>query len=372
MKSANVLTHALIVFPAVCLLCMTTQCRAQADDSTVSEMEQRRQISQRAAELLRAENFTELEKIADEYRTNRARLPSGFWKLFNFYEGVETPRTSSTGRDWELHLARLEKWRAQSPQSITAHTALAAAYVKYAWEARGSGYSGTVAEEGWQLFNERLHKAEEYVSLARKLPATDPHLDCVNLILAKGLSWDWGPYDDVFDAAVKREPGYMYLYFQKTSYCLPRWHGKRGDVEKFALAAMRLAPKTDGKAMYAYLAVYLRQYLEKNQTVFEVYHLSWPDVREGFRDMEKQYPHSLWNLNEFCMTACCAHDHTTAHELFERIGDHWDGEIWGNEGQYRKWKNWAEKPTTQPETTQEKAEEPSVLGRVVGELLSWW
>jgi hypothetical protein len=372
MKSANVLTHALIVFPAVCFLCVTTQSRAQEDDSTVSEMEQRRQISQHTAELLRAENFTELEKVADEYRTNKTRLPSGFWKLYNFYEGVEAPRASSTGRDWELHLARLEKWRAQSPQSITAHTALAAAYVKYAWQARGSGYGNTVTEEGWQLFRERLHKAEGYVEDARKLPSVDPHLDYVNLILARGLGWEWPRYNAVFDDAVKREPGYMYLYFQKATYALPRWSGKRGDVEKFALAAMRLTPKTDGKAMYARLAVCLKQYLGKDAWLFGAYHLSWPDVKEGFRDLEKRYPHSLWNLNQFCVTACHAKDSQTAHELFERIGDRWDGDVWNNEGQYRKWKNWAENPSAHPDATGEKAEEPSLWRRILGDLLSWW
>ena len=57
------------------------------------------------------------------------------------------------------HLARLEKWRAQYPQSITVYTTLAATYVNYAWQARGNGYANTVTDEGWQLFRDRIHQA---------------------------------------------------------------------------------------------------------------------------------------------------------------------------------------------------------------------
>jgi hypothetical protein len=345
MRNARAIVHSFITFSACCcLIGGAVRSFAQEDDSTVSEMELRRQLSQQSAELLRAENFDELEGVAGEFRTNKTRLPSGFWKLFNYYEGLEAPHASSTGRDWQTHLARLEKWRAQYPQSIAVHTALAASYANYAWQARGTGYADSVTEEGWQLFKERLHKAEECIAAARKLPATDPQLDCVNLMLAKGFNWDWRQYNAVFDEAVKREPQYMYLYFQKAGYSLPRWAGKRGDVERFTDEAVRLTQGAEGKVMYARLGVYLRQYVGKDEWFFDAYRLSWREMQEGFRDLEKQYPHSVWNLNQFCLMACHAKDSKTAHELFERIGDRWDADVWSNEGQYRKWKNWAENP----------------------------
>jgi hypothetical protein len=371
MKRARAFIHPLIVFAVGCLVSVTTRSLAQEDDSTVSEMEQRRQISRHAADFLHAESFEELEMTGEEFRTKRTRLPSGFWKLYNLYEGIESPRASSTGHDWEMHLARLEKWRAQYPQSIAALTALAGAYVNYAWQARGGGFAKTVTEEGWQLFRERLHKAEGYVEAARKLPATDPHLDCVNLILARGLDWDWRQYNAVFDDAVKREPQYVYLYFQKATYSMPRWHGKRGDVERFALEAARLTRDSDGKAIYARLAVCLKQYMDKDAWFFDVYHLSWPDVREGFRDLEKQYPHSAWNLNQFCLMACHAKDFKTAHELFARIGDRWDGDVWNNEGQYRKWKNWAENPSALTTDMGESDGELPLWKRLLRYLSSW-
>ena len=336
------------VVPACLLICVATHGFAQADDFSVPETGQRKQISQQAAELLRADNFAELEKTAEGFRATKSRLPSGQWKLFYFYDGLEAPRNGTTGTDWTAHLAQLEKWRTQYPQSITVHTALAQAYSGYAWQARGHGFVKSVTEEGWRLFRERMNKAEEYVVAARKLPATDPQLDRVELSVGgMGLSWDWRQYNAVFDDAVKREPQYSHLYVQKAMLCMPRWHGKPGDVERFALEAVRLTQATQGKAMYARLAVSLRKTTPKGSRFFDVYHFSWPDVRDGFRDLEKQYPHSLWNLNQFCTLACHANDARTAHELFDRIGDRWDADVWGDEGVYRAWKRWVASPAAQ-------------------------
>ena len=127
------------VVPACFLICVAAQSFAQEDDSTISEIEQRKQINRQAAESLQTGNCAELEKTAEGLRTNKSRLPSGLWKLCYFYEGIESPRNGTTGTDWTAHLGRLEKWRIQYPQSITVHTALAQAYMEYAWQARGNG-----------------------------------------------------------------------------------------------------------------------------------------------------------------------------------------------------------------------------------------
>ena len=69
--------------------------------------------------------------------------------------------------------------------------------------------------------------------------------------------------------------------------------------------------------------------------------------------------------------ACHARDCQTARELFQRIGDRWDADIWGNEGAYRTWKKWAESPATQPSAAKENAEELPLWKRVLREWFSW-
>ncbi len=316
------------------------------DDFTVSEMEQRRQITENARRLLREKQFAELEKLADDLRSSKARLPSGLWKLYNFYEGLERPGYDVSGQDWVAHLGLLNEWRTAFPKSPTARTALAAAYAAYAWVARGSGYASTVTEEGWRLFRERLHRAEQIIDDAEAESLYDPHLAYVHLQVGKGLSWPDRRHRQVFEQAIGREPCYPPYYFQRINWLLPRWNGQPGDSERFADEAIRLNESCEGVGLYARLAVYLYGFKPRDEWFFDAFALSWPKVRDGFDELEKRYPHSLWNLNYYCLLACAARDDRTAVRLFERIGDRWDGSVWGNEGEYRRWKNWAQNPAT--------------------------
>ncbi len=53
------------------------------------ELEVRKEIKERVERLFMAEQFDELEHLANEYRENKSRTPSGIWKLTNFYYGFE-------------------------------------------------------------------------------------------------------------------------------------------------------------------------------------------------------------------------------------------------------------------------------------------
>lgn len=50
-------------------------------------------------------------------------------------------------------------------------------------------------------------------------------------------------------------------------------------------------------------------------------------------------------LNYFAFYACLAQDWKTAHELFGKIGDRWDKEVWTYERRYQLWRDTAA-PTT--------------------------
>jgi Fur family transcriptional regulator, ferric uptake regulator len=52
--------------------------------------------------------------------------------------------------------------------------ALAAAYLRFAWKARGGGYANKVVPEGWKTFRERVQRTQEVLEEPRSLPAKDP------------------------------------------------------------------------------------------------------------------------------------------------------------------------------------------------------
>ena len=347
---------------------------AEGDDYTVSEMEQRRQISHQAQQLLRERKFAELESLAEDYRTNKTRLPSGLWKLYNFYEGLERPGYNASGQEWVAHFDLLNEWRTARPKSPTARTALASAYASYAWEARGSGYANTVTEEGWRLFKQRLKQAEDIIREAEGESLYDPHLASVHLQVGKGSSWPEREYRQVFEAAIKREPCYPPYYFQRINWLMPRWSGNPGDSERFAQQAISLNEGCEGKGLYSRLAVYLLMYKGHDSWFFDVFKFDWPTVRDGFDELEKQYPHSSWNLNYYCLFACEAQDDKTAHRLFQRIGDRWESSVWNNEGVYRKWENWAANPSAHPLERGDSSAHPVLWKKLlrIWVLMSWF
>lgn len=324
----------------LCSSVATLAATTQEDDFTVSESRQREQVSQEFKTLFRNKNWDQLEKRALEYRTQKLRFPSGRWKLELFYSAVESlPEGGSAPKNWSGYFATLEEWKAAKPQSVTPLIVLGSSYINYAWEARGTDYAKNVTKEGWRLFRERLVKARTLLEAADKMDVKDPQTYRELLIVAMAQGWPQSEYEDVFRKAIQAEPSYHPIYFEKATYLMPRWHGKPGDLERFAEQAVNLCP--EGEAIYARIAFTQSQEIDQDR-LFQEYHFSWPRIRQGFQAMQKQYPKSRWNLNTYCLMASIAGDQETARQLFEQIGENWTERIWSNEGRYLHWKHWAE------------------------------
>ena len=96
--------------------------------------------------MLHERNFEQLDCVADHARSNQERFPGGMWKLHELYKGLSEPvaQQHATEEDWKRLLELLQSWIAEQPKSITARVALASAWINYAWDARGRGYSDKV------------------------------------------------------------------------------------------------------------------------------------------------------------------------------------------------------------------------------------
>ncbi|PKN37116.1 MAG: hypothetical protein CVU62_10950 [Deltaproteobacteria bacterium HGW-Deltaproteobacteria-2] len=304
---------------------------AEIQDGSIARVKLRKEV--RA--LLHEEKFSELENMANKFRTEKTRFPDGGWKVHSFHAAF-----ASHYYGWDELLGNLDKWMKMYPNSVTAKVAAGRAWVEYAWAARGGGYANTVKEEGWKLFEERTAKAYELV----KNPPEDLSKDCVEryyvlLIIARAQGWDKHKYEALFKKAVSYEPSYYAYYLEKAYDLLPRWHGEKGDWQKFADEAVKLTPKSEGMGIYA--LILLKAWDLKEFTEFREPDISWQKMRQGFIDIERNYPNSPYMLNFFCRLACIASDKETAIELFKRIGDEPYTEAWQGRSNFYKWQKWA-------------------------------
>lgn len=293
-------------------------------------------------ELLAKGQFARLDEQAMDLQRTRARFPGGDWKLYRFHEALEklVDEENATDQEWQDRIALLTRWHTARPDSIHAAIALGDAWAGYGWHARGTGFADTVTEEGWQLFRERLGRAQAVLDDARKLPAQCPHLYCALVDLARCQGWERAEVDKVFEQAVALEPLYLHVYSAMARYLTPRWHGERGDWERFADASATRIGGQEGSVIYGHIAWQISK-LQRGNEFFNENNVSWGRIRQGFRDREALYGSSARTLNAFCKLAGAAADRQTTRELLARIGDQWDPEVWQERKYFDGYREWA-------------------------------
>jgi hypothetical protein len=260
-------------------------------------------------------------------------------------------------RGWQDFLGQVERWCKASPKSVTARIVLADAHLKYAHTARGSSLPMRSPPEGanpaaWKLYEARLEKAEKILEEVKKLPTKDPEMYHVMLKLGVMKPWSKDKFEAAFQEAFKFEPTYFPIYKIKAANLLPDRYGKPGDMEKFAAEIAHLTQKTQGDTLYA--RILAEQYWATRDDFFHVYPGTWQRMKRGFARLVRDWPDSVWLLNQFCRFACLAGDRETAEQLFERLGDNWNYYLWESEGSFLQWRRWANGEAKSPLEEKEK------------------
>jgi hypothetical protein len=96
-----------------------------------------------------------------------------------------------------------------------------------------------VAPEGWKLFNERLQHAEQILRQSKAGACKTPLYYQLYLDIARELGWSHTAYQQLFDEALQRFPGYQPLYFSTTFYLSPQWGGTYAEIDRLARNAIK-------------------------------------------------------------------------------------------------------------------------------------
>ena len=315
-----------------------TTCKAEEEEIDTATDRYALQTYQHALRrLLVQKDFDAVDCIANQARLQKTRFSGGLWKLHEIYVGLERPEGHLTEPDWEQHLSRLDTWVTARPDSITARVALAGAYVSYAWDARGEGYSDSVTDNGRNLFNQRLAKARSILADAWNLAPRCPEWFVVLQDIAQGQAWDLDDAMKLHQQAVSFEPEYYYYYQRYAGYILPQWYGERGDAAKFAEESANHIGGQRGDILYFQIAKNLVCTCEDP----EVLRMSWERIQRGFAALEVTWGPSPYNLNPFGLIAARFNDPVVANEIIKRIGNNWDSGVWGSEKYFEQIKEWA-------------------------------
>jgi hypothetical protein len=289
-----------------------------------------------------AQHFDQLDCLADHYRTSKEKFSGGVWKLHTFYLALSEPvlyPQHATEQDWQDYISILDSWISGRPHSLTARVALASTYLDYAWAARGKGYSDSVTNSGWKLFEERLSRASELLNNNSTVPVKDAewYFDMLQLATT-GQTWELGKARALFEEAYKSEPGYFYYGRQFRFYLEPKWAGEEGDSAKFSTEIADRIGGDEGDAYYYRLAV------DGICDCQDSPKFDWPRIVKGFKAIEKLYGPSLIDMNQVAyMASHNYNDPIVANEVMPRIGDQWEKEKWKDQKMFQDTQDWAAK-----------------------------
>jgi hypothetical protein len=301
----------------VLLLCLLSASAAYAEETNETDI--RIAVQVKATKAFAASDFAALEKMADEYRKNKSRTPSGVWKLFLFYDGLthwlERVHDEKQITDTE---AKIDSWAAAYPQSPTPHITKSMALVRHAWFYRGHDYADKVPKEAWKPFHDYIAQAHANLDKYKNIADTDPQWYQTMMGIAGTEGWDRPSFDALFKEAVEHEPYYYRTYNAALDDLLPKWNGDWIQVDNFVDSAERSTYAKEGHSLYARLYWYIAE-TNSDSNIFKDSLVSWPKMKQGFDDMIERYPDN-WNLNHYLMFACLASDKPTVRTLFERLG----------------------------------------------------
>lgn len=297
---------------------------------------------------LLSDNFQQLEAIAASVASSKARFAGGAWKLRTFYLSVQGPGslTASDSR-WTAHIARLEKWAAAMPNSAVPRIALANAYHRYAWKARGNGWANTITEEGQKLYQDRMQQARAILEQAQSLPNRDPQWFVSMQFVALDQAWTRAEENTLEETAAAAAPDYWYIYARHADYLLPKWHGKPGEAAAFLENAANQVGGKEGDFLYfAVAAMY-----NCCRAAPEIPELSWDRIKAGFAAAEELYTSTNHQRNEIAFLALRAGDKQFAEQMFARIGDDWDESVWRGKPTFETAKSTLSLPWSSPKNT---------------------
>jgi hypothetical protein len=294
------------------------------------------------AAFLVLKDYDALEREAADARTRKTRFSGGVWKLFSFYDALSDPVAGplASDADWKFHIANLTSWGSARPESVTAQVAFAEAYIEYAFKARGSGYSNSVSEGGWKVFQERVALAASALTQAGKLKEKCPHWYDVMQQVALVQGWDKPQARKLFEEAIVFEPTYYHYYREYANYLLPKWYGEPGETEAFADEVYKRVGGQQGSFLYFEIASQVTCQCDSSDSHME--NLSWPKIKEGYAALGQLYGYSSLKMNRFAHMAFEAQDKPAAQQVFVLIGTDWNHRVWASSLAFDNAKTWAE------------------------------
>jgi len=312
-----------------------------SDHSGAAKLESTDAYKARIWQLFQAGKFQELDLEAHDVRLKKERVQGGVWRLLLFYEAIT--KDDSPNPDWVTRRAKISEWITARPESATARIALANLFNNLAWAARGSGYSNTVSQAGWNMFAQRIQMAKKALLDAAQLKEKCPYWYEVAQNISVAEARDKAEAREVLDHAAAFEPTYYHFYREYANFLLPKWYGEEGETQAFAEEIAKRLPEPDASITYFEIASLLACQCDKERDSLEG--MSWARVKDGYLALQRKYGVSEVKVNRFAYMAYVAGDKEAAQQAFAQIPNFVGSvHVWQSAESFESVKAWSNAP----------------------------
>lgn len=260
-----------------------------AQDSTpdvhpsLAEMMQRSKVQR----LLRTGQFAALESIAADLRNRKARNKNGRALISVFHEG--TGPLGATEDDWQAERQMYEAWEKAYPKSVSAQIALSRFWLGYAYFA--SYYDKSRPEQvRYQLYEERVAKAEQILHAAYDLAEKDPYLCRADVHLAIERHYSPEQLETIVKRSLEIDPHYTATLTDACRYYFINKYGEPGNLEAFTDKLVEWTRSTHGEQLYGEVMVYMVDIADSR--LFVSFKFDWQRGQAGLQRLHEQFPES--------------------------------------------------------------------------------
>jgi hypothetical protein len=290
-------------------------------------------LKSQIALLFKKGNFAEIDRIADKVRADKSTLPGGGWKITRLYKGLAVKELTPDER-----IAKIKTWIVANPQSITAHVALAKAYLHAASVKPGDGGLDQMTLDQAKQQENLVEQAKMVLDDSASMTPMCPEWFSAMQEIASKQHWNKKRVTALFEQAVAFEPEYYYYYQSYARFLLPNHHGKNGDDVAFTQKVADSIGGTKGDFIYYKISSVVLGIcgctLEENP-------LDWGRLQRGYQILGQMHPYTVYDLNQYALFAWRFHDREQAKKTFEEIGDRWSVQVWRKQSKFIQARRWA-------------------------------
>lgn len=288
--------------------------------------------------LLRRREFDQIERHLAQLLESREKNEHGKSLLMNACDKLAVPPRNE--RAFAARLRELRAWLAARPDSHFALLCTGSCLVEYGYFGRGGGYAGSVTEQGWRVFRERLEAGRAHLESAFAINPSDPIAPRELIWAATGLSLGRDEVDRQLARAAVADPAFFEIQMSVLTYLLPRWHGSHEEMLEHArAAAAAAAPGSPVPRVLTQAHFMVYEDLVTARAGAAEYFRDpevWREIRDVNVRILRDFPDSTQIRNWYARAAFLAGEHAVAREQFRLIGDAWYNVCWKSRNDFEE------------------------------------